>query len=111
MNIRFSKHDAKWGKLVRERDGACRKCGKTPPYQLQAHHIMPRGRNATRLLLENGITLCAHHHTLGDDSAHRRGKDFIIEIIGQKEYRRLEKLSLQTKSKSQSIKEFNQKYL
>lgn len=93
FKIKVQKEDKLWSKLVRERDGACRKCGKKPPYRLHAHHIMSRVNSATRYDLKNGLTLCVHHHVFGNDSAHKVGKQFVIDIIGQKEYNRLEKLS------------------
>mgnify|MGYP001563697989 CR=1 FL=1 len=110
MKVKLDKWDTLWGKLVRERDGCCRKCGKVPPYQLQAHHILPRGRSATRYDLANGITLCVHHHTFGDDSVHRVGKQFVIDLIGLKEYKRLEKLSNQTMSREKARKGFITQY-
>ncbi len=106
MKIRINKADRLWSLEVRKRDGKCRSCGKAPPYRLEAHHILPRARSSTRYLLANGITLCSHCHVLGDRSAHRIGKEFCTQIIGLKEYKRLEKLSLQYKSREQAEKEF-----
>lgn len=110
MKIRLSKYDKIWAKLVRERDGQCKKCGKRPPYVLNAHHIRPRGRKSTRLLLENGITLCFSHHTGTDDSAHRVGNQFVIDLIGKKEFNRLDKLSNTLMTERNAIKEFIAKY-
>ena len=106
MTIRISKYDKIWSKLVRERDKACLKCGKVAPYRLDAHHIIGRGKKSTRLLIENGITLCVHHHTFGEDSAHKVGRQFVIDIIGQDEYDRLHELSLVPKKERQAIEEF-----
>jgi hypothetical protein len=106
MKIKIDKLDIIWAKMVRERDGCCANCGKRPPYQLQAHHVMPRSRSSTRFLLDNGITLCAHCHTLGDKSVHRIGKQFCIDLLGQKEYDRLEALSRVYKSRDKARKEF-----
>lgn len=110
MKIRLSKYDKLWSKLVRERDRKCRKlgCNKQSPWVLNAHHIRPRGRKSTRLLLENGITLCFAHHTGTDDSVHRRGDQFIVEIIGKREFNRLEKLSLKIKTEREAITEFKE---
>ena len=110
MKIRLGKWDKIWSKLVRERDSQCMKpgCGKKPPYVLNAHHIRPRGRKSTRFLLDNGITFCFSHDTGTDDSVHRIGNQFIIDIIGKKEFNRLDKLSLQMKSERQAIKEFEE---
>lgn len=109
MRIRLSKADKLWSRIVRERDGECRYCSKRPPYVLQAHHIMPRGRKSTRLLLENGVTLCFSHHVGTDNSAHRN-PTFIKDLVGTKEYKRLEKLSLILKTERQAVKEFLENY-
>ena len=108
MKIRLDKDDILWSKKVRERDGKCKRCGRKPPYQLQAHHIRPRGRSMTRYDLSNGITLCANCHTLQDYAVHRSSNQeaWLVAIIGQKEYDRLEKLSLQYKSRKKARKEF-----
>lgn len=108
MKIKRTKWDTLWSKMVRERDGRCRRCGKCPPYKLDAHHVMPRSRRATRYLIDNGITLCTHCHTFGDDSIHRVGKKAAIAIVGLKEYKRLEKLSLVTTSDAHAVKRFQE---
>ena len=98
--------------MVRERDGKCRNCGKTN--NLNAHHIHPRGRKSTRLVLENGLSLCAGCHVFSPDSVHRSpegSKKFCVRIIGEEEYTRLEKLSNQTMSERKAIEEFKNKYI
>lgn len=111
IKIKISRYDRKWSQLVRDRDGACRKCGKkSPEYVLHAHHIIGRGRKSTRLLVENGITLCVHHHVFGDDSAHKVGKQFVIDLIGQTEYDRLYAMSLVPKKERIAVEEFLEKY-
>lgn len=112
MKIKIDHADKKWSKLVRERDGKCRACGKRPPYVLQAHHVRPRGRSNTRYLLANGITLCAYCHTLGANSVHRSDnqKAWLVKIIGLKEYNRLDKLSNVYKSRLKAKKEFLEQY-
>lgn len=106
LKIRLGKYDTIWSKLVRERDGKCLNCGKRPPYQLQAHHVMPRGRKATRFVIENGITLCAYCHTLGDHSVHRVGRQFIIDLLGNRQVKKLERMSLVTTSESKAVQQF-----
>ncbi len=77
MKLRFTKHDKLWSKRVRERDGQCLYCGRKPPYVLNAHHFLRRGVKATRLMLENGITLCVHCHTFNSQfSAHQTPEAF-----------------------------------
>lgn len=62
----------------------------------------------TRYDLSNGITLCAYCHTLGDKSVHRSANQekWVVRIIGQKEWNRLEKLSLKYKARSKARAEF-----
>ena len=73
--VRISKYDKLWSKAVRERDRRCLVCGKTD--YLAAHHFIRRGVKATRLALENGITLCPAHHTFNHEfSAHRTPESF-----------------------------------
>ena len=106
MKIHIDSADTKWSLQVRARDGRCRKCGRMAPWKLEAHHIMPRARSATRYDIANGLTLCFVHHVMGDDSAHRVGKQFVIDIIGLTEYKRLEKKSVQTISRAKARAEF-----
>lgn len=108
MKTKTDKYDTKWSELVRQRDGQCRKCGRKPPYVLQAHHIRPRGRSITRYDLSNGITLCAYCHTLGPDAIHKSSNQekWLVKIIGQKEFNRLEKLSMKYMSREKAKKEF-----
>ena len=121
MRIKIDFADKLWSKLVRERDRECRavdkktgkRCSRRPPYKLEAHHVMPRGRSMTRYDLSNGLTLCFIHHSSGDDSVHKSpegSKKFCIRIIGAKEYRKLERLSLTYKSRSRAKSEFLEKY-
>lgn len=84
--------DIAWSRLVKLRAGMkCEYC-KTTTKQLQSHHLFTRSRKATRWDVNNGISLCASHHVLGNFSAHKspleftewlytyKGKDFIDRI-------------------------------
>ena len=107
--MRRDKADILWSKLVRERDRQCRNHSCNRKENLNAHHIFPRSRSATRYLLENGISLCPACHVFSPDSVHKSpegSKKFCIRIIGAKEYRRLEKLSLKYKSRAKAKEEF-----
>jgi hypothetical protein len=87
--------DIAWSKEVKVRDGyRCVYCGSTE--YLNAHHIFSRNNLTTRFDLDNGITLCAKHHTFSNEfSAHKtpteftywleklKGKEF-MENLGQK---------------------------
>jgi 5-methylcytosine-specific restriction endonuclease McrA len=81
--IKLSKYDKIWSQFVRERDGQCQVCGKRD--YLAAHHIKGRSCKSTRLLLDNGISLCPSCHTFNHQfSAHRTPEAF--ERWFKKEY-------------------------
>lgn len=61
--------------MVRDRDGKCLYCGRTEG--LNAHHFKGRSCKATRLMLENGISLCVSHHVFNHEfSAHKTPEAF-----------------------------------
>lgn len=73
--IRLSTYDRKWSKLARERDKKCLYCGATQ--NLAAHHFLRRSVKATRLMLENAVTLCPSHHVFNHEfSAHKTPEAF-----------------------------------
>ena len=110
MRIKLDNADIKWSKIAREKTPYCQNCGKkaVDGWVLNAHHIRPRGRSMTRYDLSNALVLCAYSHTLGDQSVHRSANQekWVVKIIGQKEWNRLEKLSLKYKSRDKARKEF-----
>ena len=59
-----------WRDKVLERDKGCVICGRTGK-MLNCHHLIPRNFKLFSLDIDNGIILCAHHHTLGMYSAHK----------------------------------------
>ena len=73
--IKLSKFDIIWSKFVRERDGECLYCKRKEG--LNAHHFKGRSCKATRLLLDNGVTLCTSHHVFNHEfSAHKTPERF-----------------------------------
>ena len=114
LKIKIDSADTKWSKLAREKTPYCQNCGKKAidGWVLNAHHIRPRGRSMTRFDPTNALVLCAYCHTLGDKSVHRSANQeaWVVRIIGQKEWNRLEKLSMQYKSREKARKEFLSKY-
>lgn len=66
-----------WAKLVKDRDDhKCVICGSDD--HLQSHHILEKKLYPEhKLNLDNGITLCAKHHTFGKQSAHHAAFFFI----------------------------------
>lgn len=70
-----------WSKCIRLRDMFCRTpfCNER---SVDARHIMNRRHRATRWDLKNGLGGCRRHHS-------EETKEKLIEIIGEKEYNRL----------------------
>jgi len=63
--------DEIWAFKVKERDDyTCQVCKKKSS-NVNAHHILPRGLKGLRWDVNNGISLCAYHHSLGPWSAHK----------------------------------------
>jgi len=67
--MKKTKEDIIWRKAVIERDKGCIICGKSGKY-LNAHHLIPWQFTEWRTDIDNGVTLCPHHHTLNKFSAH-----------------------------------------
>lgn len=109
--IKISKYDKIWSKLVRERDGKCLYCGKNE--NLNAHHFKGRSCKATRLILINGITLCAGCHVFSSVfSAHKTPEKF--ERWFKKTYpdrwKQIRKEAQTMKTERQAIAEFVELY-
>lgn len=83
--------DDEWSLAVKVKAGfKCEYCGATS--WLNSHHIFSRSNFSVRWDIENGICLCALHHTLGNFSAHKSPMDFsqwILEYKGQEWYDKL----------------------
>ena len=71
MKRKFNKEHKDWRKKVLERDNhKCVVCGTGPKY-LNVHHLIPSEFKDFEFDVDNGITLCPSHHTLGKFSAHK----------------------------------------
>ena len=72
------KKDIDWALAIKERDGyKCVYCGSKD--YLNSHHIYSRNNLSTRFDLDNGITLCAKHHTFSKEfSAHQTPTEFVF---------------------------------
>jgi len=92
--------DHLWSEAVKIKWGfKCAYCGKTQ--YLQSHHIFSRGKANVRFDLDNGIALCAGHHTLNDFSAHKSPKAFfewLEDLVGKNKVNQIEYRSRITKS-------------
>ena len=112
--IKFSKYDKIWSRLVRERDGKCvyEICQLTE--RLNAHHFKGRSCKATRLLLENGVTLCAGHHVFSSEwSAHKTPEKFErwFKKTYPHRYEAIRKKAQIMMPERQAIQEFIEKHL
>ena len=71
-----------WAQAVKERAGY--KCEvadcNVRATQLHAHHVFHRSHANLRYEIDNGLCLCAQHHSLGSFSAHK-DPTFIERII------------------------------
>jgi len=90
--------DNKWSKLVKTiAEDRCEYCGR--PDRLNSHHIFSRSKRSTRWDIDNGVCLCAGHHTLLNWSAHKAPIEFIEwirEQRGETWYQRLRLKANQT---------------
>ena len=74
---------ALWAEIVKLRAGnKCEYPGCYKTTYLNAHHVFSKSRASTKYDLENGISLCAGHHSLNNDSAHK-DPEFLNKILGR----------------------------
>ncbi len=88
--------DKLWSELIKIQWGnKCWYCWKWSwEVQLHSHHLFTRSRKATRWDLENGICLCAWHHTLSSEmSAHQTSLEFFLWLEELKGREFIEKIS------------------
>lgn len=99
-----TKCDQLWGELVKRAWGnKCAICGKTD--NLNSHHIITRSEKNTRWDVQNGICLCALHHTLSAKlSAHKTPQKF-WDWLGDNHIETLEDIIVEghTKPKKQDM--------
>lgn len=69
----------KWREDVLARDGGCVVCPehKRKLKNCNAHHLIPNNFKEYSLKVDNGLSLCPSHHTLGKYSAHKNPIWFI----------------------------------
>ena len=88
----MSARDTRWGKTVKkEWFSICCICGDKGS---DPHHIFPRGIQATKYIIKNGLWLCRNCHNtfkwMPDDEA----KKVAIRFIGEETYNLLERIAL-----------------
>lgn len=104
----IKKLDRLWSKLIRDNfKNKCVLCGN---HGNNPHHYVGRRNRATRWYIENGILLCALHHTFGIKSAHQDPEWFrkqILDIWGNKWLKDLVKRSNKVcKSDYETVKDY-----
>lgn len=81
VSVLTKKLDSLWSECVKINfHYKCQYCGKwRDEVQIHSHHLFTRSRRATRWDIDNGIALCASHHTLSSEfSAHQCGQEFFM---------------------------------
>ena len=107
--IKIGKYDRLWSLKVRARDEACLKCGRTE--NLAAHHVVRRSIKSTRLMVENGCSLCPSCHVFSHIfSAHKTPEMFIRWFKGRfpARYRRIKEKEKEYCTEKQAIELFKQ---
>ena len=74
--------DRLWSRAVlQDWNYCCAVCGAG---RCEAHHLIPRGREATRYNLMNGIALCAQHHKFDSAVApHQNAAGWMLWLEGR----------------------------
>lgn len=74
------KADTLFSKIVRARDGACRRCGKQET--LQCHHLISRTYRKVRFDERNGVAVCVGCHLF---LTHRPldNEDLAVKLLGE----------------------------
>jgi hypothetical protein len=85
-----NKLDKLWREKVIEMWGD--KCVICSSLQINIHHIIGRRNLATRWSVNNGVPLCALHHTFGIQSAHQHPVWFLDEIVNRRGFQWLKDL-------------------
>lgn len=91
--------DRLFAMLVKQRDNErCRVCGESPGYEnLEAHHLIKRGKFAVRYEFDNAITACKWtcHRRLENNP--KENEVFARRLLGDERYDELLELSRLTK--------------
>ncbi len=97
--------------MVRERDNfTCQVCGRVSDH-VNAHHIIERGVKATRLCLENGITLCFSCHKTGRQFSAHKTPDAFKRWFKKKfslRWALISRLARRKRTEREAIEEFKQ---
>jgi len=90
MKIRVSRLDADFARRIKERDGRCRKCGRTG--RLECAHIVGRRVKELRHDERNALALCFACHRFAHENP-LAFVDWLKTEIGSAELRRLKQIA------------------
>ena len=105
-----AKADKLFSLWIRERDGwKCQRCGKnfsTNTSQLHTSHFWGRGHSATRYSKENCVAACySCHYWKWEKEKQGEYRDFMLRLLGKKNYAVLERKAHTTVQRKEAIKE------
>lgn len=83
--------DTLFSKFIRQRDGACRRCGSSDA-SLQCHHLLTRTYRKIRFDPRNGVAVCYGCHKY---LTHRplENEDFAVSILGEETWAELREIA------------------
>jgi hypothetical protein len=84
----YAEDDKDWSAKVALRyDCTCGWAGCTQTFGLGGHHIIPRGVNPLRLVIENGLLLCTRHHNIVESVKGTKAYNTVMTVlVGKKRY-------------------------
>lgn len=89
MEFTYAKDDIDWqAQVLSKCDGRCSWPGCNSTWGVAGHHIFDRRRIELRLVVENGVRLCAKHHQVIQTSGNRRERMSIL-LVGKRMYSEL----------------------
>jgi len=95
--------DDEWSRRVRElSDGYCSWPGCSSNWGMSAHHVIDRTDSTLRLILENGVYLCAKHHGLIQTSVPSMRDEMSKILVGDETYADLMELQNASKQKKEA---------
>ena len=93
MKLTYADDIQQWSRIVCRR-GKCTFPGCSSKFGLGGHHIIPRGEQEMKLLVENGVCLCTEHHDQVEEMKGREQYDrTMVILIGKGRYSVLKALA------------------
>jgi hypothetical protein len=93
MKIKLDKNDIIFSKMVRERDGKCKFCGKTAEQgKLECSHFWGRGDKSNRFNPDNADTLCWYCHQVNEGNKQGFYRSWKLKQLGTRKYNEMERI-------------------